>query len=282
MITVHACAKLNFALNIESARADGYHNLQMIMQSVDLCDTLTLEFCENEPFTVTCDIPVEGENLVSKAVDTYSAEIGKIIGGKIHIAKRIPLCGGLGGGSADAAAVLRAMQIVFGGVSDERLCELALTLGADVPFALVGGTRYVAGVGEKLADLPTVKNCTVLLATAGSKDSTGKMFARFDKMANKLQPDVGAAANLLKSGDFNAATAYFKNSFYPIYQGELTEKIERIMKACGACCVSLSGAGPTMFGIFEDDTAALNAEKQLAEFTWCAACHPTEKSLIIE
>ncbi len=279
---IKACAKLNYALNIETARADGYHNLQMIMQSVDLCDTLNIEFSENEPLFVTCDIPIEGENLVSKAVAAYSAEIGKEIGGKIHIKKRIPLCGGLGGGSADAGAVLRALQAVYGDVSDERLAQIALSLGADVPFALIGGTKLAAGVGERLESLPTFTACTLLLASAGQKDSTGKMFARFDAMENKLHPDINNAADLIKNGYFGAASEHFKNSFYPLYQGEVTDKIERIMREFGAVCVSLSGAGPTMFGIFKKADDALKAKAQIEKFTWCESCRPTENSVIFE
>lgn len=279
---IKACAKVNLALNIESARADGYHNLQMIMQSVDLCDTLEIRFAENSPLEVACDIPIEGENLVIKTVEAYSAEIGRKIGGKIDIKKRIPLCGGLGGGSADAAAVLKALQTAFGGVSNSRLLEIALMLGADVPFAVVGGTQYAAGVGEMLTPLPPLKDCSVLLATAGNKDSTGKMFARFDCMNDKLQPDVATAANLLKKGDFSAAILYFKNSFYPLWQNKKADEIESIMKAAGAVCVSLSGAGPTVFGIFENDGDALNAKEKIAAFTWCEICHPTEKSVYFE
>ena len=282
MMDINACAKLNFALNIESARADGYHNLQMIMQSVDLCDKLTVELAEGTPLTVTCDMPIDGENLVTKAVAAYSAEISKKIGGKIHIKKRIPLCGGLGGGSADAAAILRAMQAEFGGVSDACLAEIALSLGADVPFALVGGTRYAAGVGEKLKQLPTVTDCTVLLANAGDKDSTGRMFARFDTMENKLHPDVQTAATLIEQGDFESAMTHFGNSFYPLWQNETAEKIDRIMRENGAKGVSLSGAGPTVFGIFATDDAAKAAASQIGKFTWCEICHPTEKSVTVE
>ncbi len=279
---VNACAKLNYALCIESAREDGYHNLQMIMQSVDLCDTLSLELADNVPLRVTCDVPIEGENLVTKAVELYATEIGRKIGGTIRIKKRIPLCGGLGGGSADAGAVLVALQSVYGGINDERLLEIALTLGADVPFAVSGGTRYAAGVGEKLASLPTVKACTILLATAGSKDSTGKMFARFDAMENKLQPDVSKAAALIKAGEFDKAMSHFANSFFPLWQSDMTDKIEHIMRQNGAVCVSLSGAGPTMFGIFGSDEAALAAKAELDKFTWSEICHPTEKSVYFE
>ncbi len=279
---IKACAKLNYALNIESARSDGYHNLQMIMQTVDLCDTIKAHFAENTPLNVTCNPTIEGENLVTKAVELYSQEIGKNIGGSIHIEKRIPLCSGLGGGSADAAAVLLALQKQYGGVSEDRLMELALKLGADVPFAVVGGTKYALGVGENLADLPTETGYCILLASAGEKDSTGKMFARFDAMENKLQPEIEAVAKLLEKGDFKSALKMFKNSFYPLYQGELPQKIDRILKENGAVCVSLSGAGPTVFGIFETAEQAHAASAVLSEFTWTALCRPTEKSIYFE
>ncbi len=279
---INACAKLNFALDIESARSDGYHNMRMIMQSVDLCDTLNIELSDCDGLEITCNVPIEGENLVHKAVDAYSKETGRKIGGKIHIMKRIPLCGGLGGGSADAAAVLRALQWKFGGVNDERLAKIALSIGADVPFALVGGTQYAAGVGEQLSPLPTVTEYTILLTCAGKKDSTGQMFARFDATEYKLHPDIETASRLLKQGKFSAATNHFANSFYPLWQGETAERIELIMRENNAMCVSLSGAGPTMFGIFANESDAVAAANQISQFTWCAVCRPTEKSVTIE
>lgn len=281
MMKINACAKLNFALNIESPRADGYHNMQMIMQSVDLCDTLSLEFNRNVPLSIVCDMPIIGDNIVTRAVHAFANEVGYPIGGNIHITKRIPICGGLGGGSADAAAVLTALNLTFGGVSEARLSQIVLSLGADVPFALTGGTQYASGVGERLCALPAVRDCTVLLAGAGEKDSTGKMFARFDSADNKFHPDVESAVRLLRVGNFDMAARHFGNSFYPLWQGSRTAEIDRIMRANGAVCVSLSGAGPTMFGLFKNENGPAAAQ-ELSKFTWCALCRPTEKSIIIE
>ncbi len=282
MMIVKASAKVNLALNIESARADGYHNLKMIMQSVDLCDALTVDFKENAPLCITCNMQIEGENLVKSAVDTYSAAINRSIGGKIHIEKHIPLCSGLGGGSADAAATLKALQKQYGGVDDAQLAEMALSLGADVPFALVGGTQYALGVGERLQRLPTLDGCAIVLASLGEKDSTGKMFARFDNSAQQLHPDTEKAVLALKNGDLAAAAENFQNSFYPIWMGSAAKRLEGIMRKNGAFCVSLSGAGPTLFGIFKKDSDAANAVNEIEKSTWCVLCHPTENSVIFE
>jgi 4-diphosphocytidyl-2-C-methyl-D-erythritol kinase len=282
MIKIKACAKLNLALDIANARADGYHDMRMIMQSVDLCDIITADFERGAPISVTCDMPIDGENLAEKAIIAYSRAAGYPIGGTVHIEKHIPLCGGLGGGSADAAAVLWALHRQFCAVDADSLPDIALSLGADVPFALYGGTAYAAGVGERLVALPAVSKDYILLARAGNKDSTGRMFARFDAAADKIHPDVDAAVSALRTDGIRSASRFFANSFSPLWKGEVSDKIHNVMRSHGAYCTSLSGAGPTVFGLFESGDRARVCADEISKFTWCALCRPADRSIFFE
>lgn len=273
------CAKLNLTLDVLGRRSDGYHDMRMIMQSVDLCDTVDVRFDESGDAFTECGGICTDDNLASKAVRAYSEASGIKIGANIKIDKHIPICGGLGGGSADAAAVLTALEMTFGALGRQHLMEVALSLGADVPFAMDGGTALAAGVGEKLKPLRTLPDCSIVLASAGVKDSTGKMFGKLDAVDGKIHPDTDAAVAAIDCGDLVGASGLFCNSFAPLWKGDVPDKIRAIMTDSGAMCCSLSGAGPTMFGIFDDEHRARACCDLLKEFTKSNLCHPTRKSV---
>ena len=280
-LTLRACAKLNLTLDVTGRRPDGYHNMTMIFQSVDLCDRLTVAL-EGEGIRVDCGALSGEGNLAHRAAVLYCEAAGYRGGVHITIEKAIPVCGGMAGGSADAAAVLAALDRLIGGVAEETLDRIALSIGADVPFTRVGGTMLAAGVGERLTPLPDLPACAFLLATVGEKPSTGALFARLDALAEHPHPDTQGVAAALRAGDLPAAAKSFGNAFTPLWENEATRRVRRAMAEAGALSVSLTGAGPTWFGTFADEAAARRAQAALADVVPTILCRPTRQSLFFE
>ena len=279
-LTLRACAKLNLTLDVTGRRPDGYHDMTMIMQSVDLWDTLTVETTQDGRIEVACGDLSGEDNLAFEAARRYLTAAQSSCGVRVSIEKRIPVCGGLAGGSADAAGVLTALDRLIGGVDRPALDAIALALGADVPFALLGGTALAEGVGERLKPLKPLRGCTFLLISAGEKDSTGAMFRRLDELSHPFHPDTDAVIRALSAGDTALAASGFGNAFSPLWRSPRVERIRSIMLENGAWNVSLSGAGPTLFGIFADDRTALPCRSALASEGEAILCHPTEKSIL--
>ena len=278
-LTVRACAKLNLTLDVADRRADGYHDMTMIMQSVDLCDALSLSL-EGEEIVVECGALSGQDNLAYRAAALYRGAAGCAEGIRVVIDKRIPLRGGMAGGSADAAAVLAALDRLIGTVPWEKLRQIALMLGADVPFALVGGTALATGVGERLTPLPPLPNCVFLLASVGEKPSTAEMFARLDALPDRRRPDTAAVLAALQAGDLPRAARGFVNAFFPLWESETTRALRQAMTDAGALSVSLTGAGPTLFATFADEEVALRCQAALSAPT--LLCRPTQKSILFE
>lgn len=281
-LKVRACAKLNLTLDVGQKRADGYHDMTMIMQSVDLCDEVTVELNDKGSITVTCGDLSGEDNLAYAAAKRYLAAAGVTQGVDIAIEKNITVCGGLAGGSADAAAVLTALDKMVGGVDADSLAEIALSLGADVPFAMTGGTAFVSGVGEKIQPISPLPKCWFVLAQAGQKDSTGKMFARLDAICDRPHPDTNEVLSALEKGDLIRAAKGFYNAFDPLWQGELPSAIRCEMMSSGAVSVALSGSGPTLFGTFAERERAEACLERLKGVTDCQICSPTDQGIIFE
>ncbi len=275
-----ANAKLNLLLDIGAREDNGYHQMRMIMQTIDIADFITANFILNAPLTVTSSVEIEGENIVTKAVKAYSEAVGLNIGGSIHIEKHIPMTAGMGGGSADCAAVLTALDRTFGKVDKDNLDKIALSLGADVPFAMVGGTAYATGVGENLTALSPLPQCYIVLASGGVKDSTGAMFRRFDEAKEQFHPQIEGAIDCVNKGDLKSLCGLLGNSFAPLWQNERVQSICRIFGQNGSLGHSLSGAGPTLFAIFDDFKKAEKTAKTIKnQFGWAHICKPTAQSI---
>ena len=281
-LTLRACAKLNLTLDVTGRRPDGYHDMTMVMQSVDLCDTLTVALAKDGRIEVSCGALSGEDNLAYEAARRYLTAAGASCGVRVSIEKAIPVCGGLAGGSADAAGVLAALDRLIGGVPKPALEALALSLGADVPFALLGGTALAEGVGERLKPLAPLRDCVFLLMSAGEKDSTGAMFRRLDELAEPFRPDTAGVLRALSAGDARQAAAAFGNAFAPLWENDRTRRIRQIMLDSGAWSVSLSGAGPTLFGTFADEASARLCQAALAPEGEAVLCRPTEKSIFFE
>lgn len=256
MITLKANAKINLTLDILGKRSDGYHEIETIMQSVSLCDTVAITKSKN--IELKCSIPrLSGEdNLAYKAAELFFNTTGLKCGAVINIEKRIPLAAGLAGGSADAAAVLVGLDTIYEtNFGEEKLCEMGLKLGADVPFCIIGGTMLAKGVGEKLNEVPSMPDCSIVIAKTGKKPSTGELYAQYDRCQPKKRPDTEKMLNALKTKSVRDAASNLCNVFEEITPKCLS--LKQKMVEYGAVGTSLSGSGPSVFGIFLNENDAL-------------------------
>ncbi len=259
-LQILANAKINLTLHITGKQKDGYHTLDTIMQSVGLQDKITVSLTDSPSVSVTCsDDTLCGEqNLAYRAASLFLEAIHeKTVGVAIHIEKNIPLAGGLGGGSADAAAVLLGLNCLFGEPLDlAKLKDLALPLGADVPFCLVGGTCRATGIGEHLESLSSVENGWVLLVKPCEKESTAKMYQKYDEIKGLQEQEDCVIMNKVWSHELHHVCGQLHNDFLPLYeQSEITTAIYALRQG-GAVGASLSGSGPTVFGLFNTEQEA--------------------------
>ncbi|MBC8546281.1 4-(cytidine 5'-diphospho)-2-C-methyl-D-erythritol kinase [Clostridiaceae bacterium NSJ-31] len=255
-ITLSAAAKLNLTLGIEGRRADGYHEMKMVMQSVDLCDTVAVELTGAPGISIRCDdpaVPCDGRNLCHKAAQRFF-EVADIrgAGAVISIRKVIPMQAGLAGGSADGAAVLAALNELTGSPLEKaQLLLLAASIGADLPFCLTGGTRLAGGIGEKLAALPPLPDCAVVIAKPEEGMPTATCFARYDAIAAPAQPDHGGMCAALAAGDLRGVAKRLCNVLEPAADLDCVELLKRRLRELGALGACMTGSGTAVFGLFE-------------------------------
>lgn len=288
MVSVKAkvYAKINLSLDITGKRPDGYHTLSSVMQSVSLYDTVIISLKESTKaeLKLTCSNgTICGEdNLAFVAAKRFFEAAGILPDADIYIEKRIPLAGGLGGGSADAAAVLAILNSVWDNpLSEQEIFNIALSLGADVPFCLYGGTKLAEGIGEELTPLKNMPSSPMLIAKKGIKTSTGAMYKALDSAEALKTSDL----DIIKEGLKNESVEQLSKGLYNCFEtvcgdDSLSVKVE--MQKLGAVYAGLSGAGPSVFGIFKTDEDRDNAEKVLkAKGCEVFACTPTNKSFEI-
>ena len=276
-IKITACAKINLSLSVLGKREDGYHELDTVMQSVDLSDTVYIEKCRG--IITDCKGISAEENIAARAARLFCEKTGAE-GCKIKIEKRIPAAAGLGGGSADAAAVLAGLNRLYKtGISKTELCEIAVKIGADVPFLIAGGTARARGIGEKLTPLAPLKDCWFLLAKAEEKPSTAEMFSRLDS-TDYIKPDIEKTVNAVNCGDLNGVLENLGNSFEILWS---KSPLKEMLSSTHPAACSLSGSGPARFAVYGDLNAALRARDKLsAKGIFCEICKPLNKSLIFE
>lgn len=272
-VKLRANAKINLCLDITGRRTDGYHELSMLMQSLDLADEIELEAVSGEE-TALLILPdsksggagalsreAAADNLMLKAFRLLKEHCGFSGGVRFLLQKNIPVAAGLGGGSADAAAALKGLNALYGlGLSQEELEALGLKLGADVPFALRGGTALACGIGEKLESVVHGMHLKVLLVKPAQGISTPAAYKAYDaagaagEAKGTGRPDPRAAAAALREGSLAGLCAAMGNVLQPIGESMVPEirLIRREMLQMGACAAMMSGSGPTVFGLFED------------------------------
>ena len=263
----HAYAKLNLTLGIVGTRTDGYHLLSSVFHAIDLHDTLTVTKAEHG-LQLTCEphfMPHE-DNLVLRAARAFTEVARQPVCCRIHVQKRIPLQAGMGGGSADAGTVLRMLYALYpGAVSTSALLQIAASLGADVPFALYGGTQHAQGIGDRLTPIACAKPLHFVLLKPAQGLSTKAVFARYDHAPAAKQPDHAAAMAALALGDVHAQAATLQNVLQPQAQTIVPQigHLCRRLLQCGALTACMTGSGSAVFGLFESASAARHAQAQL-------------------
>ena len=261
---IEAHAKINLGLDVTGRREDGYHLVRMIMQELELHDTLYLEKSGEPGIWLTSDEPAlasDRSNLIVRAAElmlgTYAPEGGV----QIRLEKRIPLAAGLAGGSADAAAALRGINELFElNLNEAELCRLGVQLGADVPYCIMGGTALSEGIGEVLTVLPALPFCYIVLGKPGEGMSTAEAYRQLDAQTEIVHPDIDGQIRALQKADLAGVAERIGNVLEPVTAARHPEvgMIRRQMLEAGAAGAGMSGSGPTVFGIF---TEAEKAER---------------------
>ncbi len=264
-ITVKGHAKINLGLDVTGLREDGYHLVRMIMQSVDVCDTITLTKKPEAGISLSLNVPglaADSTNLAWRAAELLMQEFSVAEGIDIRLEKRIPMAAGLAGGSADAAAVLRGVNELFSlGLTKEELCARAVRLGADIPFCVMEGTMLSEGIGEILTELPPMPACTILLAKPGIDVPTGGVYRALDALSGYAHPDISGQIRALEAGDLDDLAAKMGNvlELVTVRDHPVIARIREIMMEQGAVGAMMSGSGPTVFGLFAQDEDAQRA-----------------------
>lgn len=267
-----AFAKLNLCLDVGEKLPDGYHAVRGVMQSTDFCDEVRLTPGDG-PWLVRSDLsylPTGETNLAARAALLYRHETGLgPEGGLITLKKRIPVCGGYGGGSSDAAAVLRIMNRLSGSpLSWAELEALSLPLGADVPFCLRGGTALAEGKGEKLTPLPDFAGRALLLCRPDFSCSTPQLFKALDARKIRLRPDVAGMLRAVETGDTAGVSRRLFNVFedvLPKKQRDTVREIRDLLLGAGALGAAMTGSGSGVFGLFPDAAGAEEARAVLRD-----------------
>ena len=274
-----APAKLNLTLDVGQKHRDGYHDVTSVMTSAALCDVVTLENGVGEGITVTCSDPAlacDETNLAHRAARLFFDHFGIICDGvTIHLEKHIPMQAGLGGGSSDAAAVLRGLRQLYApNMTLRELERISIRLGSDVPYCICGATTLVLGRGEQLirqSDLPT---CWFVLCKPEESYSTAAMYGRIDDEQPVCCIRTGEMLDALTRADLSTVASCVGNIFEAVLPaGNAVEPIRSRLRELGAAAACMSGSGSAVFGLFRDEeTAAAACEAMKAEFpnVWLA------------
>lgn len=264
MISFKAPGKVNLCLDVVGKRPDGYHNIRSVMQTISLADEITV-LLNSGGWNLTCTddrLPTDDSNLALAAAKAFHRQTGLLPNGaSITIDKKIPVFAGLGGGSADAGAVLRELNVAFGHpLTTDQLFQLALELGSDVPFCVMGGTALAEGRGEVLTPLPPMPHCFLVLCKPGIDLAAGQMYSLLDKTGSPARPDIDVFMAALNSGSLDRIAKSCGNIFYPLVISLFPDlAMQNVLMDCGALSASMTGKGPTMFGIFSERSSAESA-----------------------
>ena len=251
-----AFAKINLTLDVLGKRDDGYHDLKSVMQTISLRDDIEIDIGTGKPWRLLCDkenIPTDNTNLAWKAAEVYLNAMGKDADGiEIRITKRIPSEAGLGGGSADAAAVLRALNRHYGEpLSIMALAELGAQVGSDVPFCVICGTAMVEGRGERVRKLPDMPDCVLVICKPEFSVSTPELYRKIDQSEIVKHPDNQAMESAILSGDLGKVAENVWNVFDPVVTAEHLELnyIKSICNSYGSLNQQMTGSGSAVYAI---------------------------------
>ena len=265
-----AYAKINLSLDVVGRLENGYHLVRMIMQTIDLCDELIFERTSGE-ITIECDrkdLSVGEDNLIYKAILLMKELYGLDGGVRVHLKKRIPMAAGMAGGSSDAACTLKAVNDLYGlGLSEERLRQIGKKLGADVPYCVMGGTALSEGIGEILTSIAPMPDCTLLVAKPDIDVSTKYVYEQIDKKEIKDHPDVDGMKTAIERGDVREIAGLLGNVLQEvtIEKHPIVQTIKNVMTEGGALGSLMSGSGPSVFGIYENEALAKATGEKIRE-----------------
>lgn len=280
-ITRNACAKINLGLDVVGVREDGYHLLRMIMQQIDLYDTLT--------FTVT-DVqgtgkirlidesglsPLGEDNLICRAIRMMEEKYHLCADIEVRLVKRIPVAAGLAGGSTDAAAAFTAVRdLLVPHVTDRELMELGVRLGADIPYCISGGIKLSEGIGEILTPLPPMPECAIVLIKPEASASTAHVYKAVDELGGYHHPDIDGQIEALRAGDLRGLAQRCENVLELVTGRNLPliGRIEDFLVEQGALAACMSGSGPSVFGIFETREQAESAREAFLHTESASGC----------
>ena len=268
-----AYAKINLGLDVVRRRPDGYHEVKMVMQTISLHDELRFEETEGkEIILVSNDNPLLPEdakdNLIYRAAERIRREYGIDSGVKITLQKNIPIAAGMAGGSTDAAATFHGLNQLWNlSMPMERMQELSVKLGADIPYCIMGGTALSEGIGEVLTPLPEPPQAYVLIAKPDISVSTKFVYENLHADTLKEHPDIDGMVEAIRNGDLHGITDRMENVLETVTEKTypVISEIKEQMRNEGALNALMSGSGPTVFGIFEEETKALKAADRIRE-----------------
>ena len=270
-VVIKAMAKVNLGLDVLRRRENGYHDVKMIMQTVNIYDTLTLSKKGDAQIVITTntgELPLNEDNLIYKAAKLLFERTGKEAGVSIHLDKQIPIAAGMAGGSTDAAATLLGLNELYDlGLNKEELAEIGVKIGADVPYCIYGGTCLSEGIGEVLTKLPDTPDCYVVVAKPGIGVSTKYVYENLHIETVKDHPDIDGMIEAIREGSLDGVVKKMENVLETVTIKRYPE-IET-MKNCllenGAENALMSGSGPTVFGIFKEENIAKHALFKMKE-----------------
>lgn len=270
---VKALAKLNLTLDVLGKRPDGYHDLKMVMQSITLCDNITVEDNGGQGIRVNSNLgflPTNEKNLAVAAALRFYESLGREARGiDLTLDKHIPVCAGMAGGSSDAAAVLRALNELEGSPYDPMgLAKVGEKVGSDVPYCVLGTTALAEGRGEVLTTLPDLPQCWVVVCKPDFPVSTPELFGKIDRCKVRCRPDTEGMLRALENGDLEGVARRMYNVFedvLPERQRARVRDIKNTLIQCGALGANMSGTGPTAFGLFREEEKAREACELLRE-----------------
>ena len=280
-----AWSKLNLSLDVTGKRDDGYHELVMLMQTVSVADELTLTLNDTGRITAACNlrfIPTDERNLAVRAAQAYlRAAGGEGQGLRIRMDKRVPVGAGMGGGSADAAAVLRGLNRLYGGRFTRRELEtIAQGIGSDVAFCVAGGTSLARGRGELLEDLPALPDCRFVIAKPEFSISTPELYKKLDSVALRRHPDTAGLLCGIESGALPEICRRMYNVFEDVPDRRMRQvaEIKSVLLDAGALGAMMTGTGSAVFGVFENEESAGKALAALARsLRFCTLARPVPR-----
>lgn len=282
MLNLKAYAKLNLTLDILRKRHDGFHDLAMVMQSISLADDVSIELAEERG--IHCEsnlgfLPSDERNLAVKAALIFARETGiELPGLRIRLEKRIPACAGMAGGSSDAAAVLRGLrELLAPALPMEELERIAAFVGSDVPYCVRGTTALAEGRGEVLTDLAPLPHCRFVICKPDFPISTPELFGCVNVKKIAYHPDTKGMMSALEEGDLSGVARRMFNVFESVLPRKYEEvfAIKHRLLELGAMNAAMSGSGPTVYGIFDEASAAEKAYETLkADYEQCYLAEP--------